>query len=238
VRGGFAVGLVSRLVWVFAFVALAIGGCNDVYTPAPLNLTIAGTDGSSDPWIHWPLEGVQVCEGVTEENCEMSDASGQVTIDLPVGQIFYTLKKEGYDSVLIAQVHPEGGRTMLGGVSMWKNELRAAFYEFYESAYPRRGTGEIHMWVKPYPFPGATFDLVDATGKQYYDAENPLDAAATAHWGAGGFLEVTPGTFQVKYGGTAENCALDWGWPSGENSLRVPVLEDHVSVVILLCRRP
>ena len=232
--------LLARLLWVFAFVALAIGGCNDVYTPpetAPLNLTIVGADGSSDPWILWPLEGVQLCVGDTKEKCEMSDANGLVIIELPVGQeIFYTLEKEGYDSILIPQVHPEGGRTTW--VTMWTKGLRATFYEFYESAYPRRGTGEIWMEVQPPPFPGATFDLVDATGKQYYDAENPLDATATAHWGIGGFLEVTPGTFEVEFGGTADHCAVDFGWPGGENSIRVPVRADHVSVVVLECAPP
>ena len=126
----------ARLLWIFALL-FPFAGCHEVYTAATLELTIQGTDGSSDPWILWPLEGVQLCEGDTKENCEMSDANGLVIIELPVGEIFYTLEKEGYDSVLIAQVHPEGGRTTW--VTMWTNGLRATFYEFYESVYPRGG---------------------------------------------------------------------------------------------------
>lgn len=224
---------------VFALVVFAIGGCGDVGTPtqmAPLNLTIQYTDGSTDPWPQWPLEGVQLCEGDTKQNCEISDASGRVTIHLPVGEIFVTLEKTGYDSLLIPLVHSEDGSTTSG--IMWTTGLRAAFYEFYETVYPRDGRGEIKIDVRPIPFPGSTFDLVDATGKAYYDTDNPLDDTATNHFGIGGFLEVTPGTFEVKHGGTADRCAVDWGWPSGENSIRVPVRANHVSQVLLTCARP
>ena len=95
------------------------------------------------------------------------------------------------------------------------------------------------MEVQPRPFPGATFDLIDATGKAYYDTENPLADTATNQFGIGGFLEVTPGgPFTVEYGGTADRCAVGFGWPGGESSVTVPVRADHVSVVVLLCAPP
>lgn len=229
--------LVAKVLWVSALLVFPIVGCNEVTTPPePLNLTIQGLGG---PWFDQlgALEGVQVCEGDTDDNCETSDANGEVTLLLPVGQVFYTLEKDGFDSVLIAQDHPEDGRTT--SWSMLTDELRATWYDFFESPYPRRGTGEIYIEIQP-RFGGATFDLVGATGKHWYDAPSPLHATATSSlWGTGGFVELTPGEHRVVVGGTASQCALTTGWPGdGENRVSVPVRADYVSFVLLSCAPP
>jgi len=166
----------------------------------------------------------------------MSDADGEVTIELPVGQNFYTLEKEGFDSVLIAQDIPEGGKTTFW--FMWTDELRATWYDIFDSPYPRPDTGEIYIQVQP-QFAGATFELIGATGKRWYDAPSPLHATTTSLWGTGGFVELTPGEHQIVFGGTASQCALGSGWPGdGENNVRVPVRADYVSVVVLSCAPP
>jgi len=117
--------------------------------------------------------------------------------------------------------------------------------ESVDSPYPRIGTGEILILLQP-EFAGATFDLVGATGKAYYqvgrnvNATLRLDLTATTDNGVGGFLEVPPGTFRVEFGGTAKDCIPTWaGWPGDvENSVRVRVLEGHVSNITLRCPLP
>ena len=237
--------LVPRLLWLFGLWAFPILACNDLYTPpetAPLELLIKRNASA-------PLEGVEVCEGDSGDNCALSDADGLVALDVPVDQeIFYTLKKEGYDSILFADVIPEAGLSTHFVMNGFENEVVADLYADVMSPYPRLGTGEIFMEVRPLDFPGATFELVDATGKAYYqegrsasgDLAWRLDLTETTSVGAGGFVEVTPGTFYVKLGGTATgDCVPFWGWPSDvEKSVRVPVREGGVSYVQVICPPP
>jgi hypothetical protein len=115
------------------------------------------------------------------------------------------------------------------------------------SPYPRRGTGSIGIFIGP-GFAGATFDLLNATGTRYYEPyQDPWDPPpytdpaleATSESGVGGFVELTPGTVQIQFGGTAENCVPNIAWPGDvENSVRVPVLEDHGSIVFVTCSVP
>jgi len=168
----------------------------------------------------------------------------EVAIWLPVNEeISYTIQKEGFDPTLVSFVVPEGGVSRF----WWLTEVGvvADQYESVMSPYPRLGKGEILILLQP-EFAGATFDLVGATGKAYYqvgrnvNATLRLDLTATTDDGVGGFLEVPPGTFRVKFGGTASRCVPTWaGWPGDvENSVRVRVLEGHVSYVTLRCPVP
>jgi hypothetical protein len=225
-----------RLVWLVGSVVLANAGCIEVYNPpAVLDLVIEDAAGQ--------LEGVQVCEGDTGHNCAVSDANGRVTLEVPVGQeILYTLQKDGYDSFLFADVVPESGFS-----SVWylnTNAEAAESYEGFMSPYPRGGTGQIQIFLSP-GFAGATFDLVDATGNRFYEAtpyEYPYvdpDLEATTAGGAGAFVEVAPGTFQIDFGGTAEDCVPGTAWPGNKpNSVRVPVRGDHNSIVFVNCPLP
>lgn len=228
---------VSRLSWIVLLL-----GCSEVSTPqtAPVEMIIQANDFVGQT-VFKPLEGVQVCEGDTDENCHFSNANGEVTIYLPVDQeIFYTIQKEDYDSILIAQVIPESGNRTFW--VMWADGVSADFYKRVMSPYPRRGTGEIYIEIQE-PFAGATFELVDATGKAYYSVENPdespLDPTATTPRGVGGFVEVTPGEHEVKIGGTADSCSKGSGWPGdSETTVIVPVRGDYASYVILRCPQP
>jgi len=228
--------LVSRLLWVLA--VFPIGGCNEVTAPttAPLDLTIQ--DGER------ALEGVQLCQTDTR-NCDLSDADGHVTIDLPIGQeTSYTYEREGYDSRLIPYVMPESGVSMFW--IMTEDVFLADLYEGVDSPYPRIDRGEIYILLNP-PIAGATFTLRGAaTSKAYYqvgtasgnDATLRLDLTATTSDGRGGFLEVPPGTsFRVEFGGTAKDCVPSGsGWPGDvENSVRTPVREDYTSFLIVRC---
>jgi len=237
--------LVWRLVWVFALCVFSIGGCNEVITPttAPLRLSIRGHTGGGE--YQQPLEGAQVCEGDTDDNCDFSDANGEVTIEVPFDQeIFYTVEKEGYDSQLIPQVIPESGRTVVVQLSTVK--VVADVYERAMSPYPRLGTGEVYIVVSPGDFAGVTFDLEGAWGTPFYQVGRGdpityrLDLDATTSEGRGGFLEVPPGsTVKVVFGGTAATCFPNGsGWPGDdEHSVRIPVRAGYENRLLVSCTR-
>lgn len=228
-----------RLVWVLGLVFLANAGCIEVSgASAVLDLVIEDAEGR--------LEGVRVCEGDTG-NCAVSDVNGEVTLEVPAGEeIFYTLQKERYDSFLFADVIPESGSSRVWYLQT--DEEATPFHEEVMSPYPRQGTGGIQIFLVP-AFAGATFDLVDATGKTYYEPyQNPWnpppytdpDLVATSEGGAGGFVEITaPGTVQIEFGGSAQRCLPETAWPGDvENRVRVPVREDHLSIVFVNCPLP
>jgi hypothetical protein len=183
------------------------------------------------------LEGAEVCELCTT-NCELTDAQGMVTLQLPIGQeTGYTVVKEGYASTLVPLVISESG--YVGHAALAPDDLEAERYDQVMSPYPPRDTGSllIQIWEQ---IPGATFELTPPTGKAYYleeDASYSLDLDATTSRGVGGFTEVTPGRVQVTVGGTAENCVvLMRGWPAdSQNSTTAPVVEGYKTRVRFTC---
>jgi hypothetical protein len=235
--------LCAKIWWVVALGVSPVVGCNNVYTPpetAPVVLSLSGVESGGS---RIPLVGAQVCE-TGADNCVTANSSGDVTIELPVGlEISYSLQKEGYDSMLIADDIPKSGVKTTWFLNA--DELQADLYETAMSPYPRRGTGAIFIRVDPQRA-GVTFDLIGATGKLYYqegvahlggETTYNVDLTATTSTGRGGFLEVTPGTFEVQFGGNADDCVPTFaGWPGdNENSVEVPVHEDHETIVIVRC---
>jgi hypothetical protein len=232
--------LLARLVWVLALWVFPIGGCNDVHIPpAPLELVIT-TWGDVSYAMGPPerLEGVEVCVS-DPDRCDFSDANGEVTFEVPVDQeIIYTLAKEGYDSLLFAHEVPESGVSAIR--QLGTHAQMKPLFECVMSPYPRRGTGSIQVFTGP-PVEGATFSLIDATGITWYSLADfscwVLDLTATTSAGDGGFVDVTPGTYQLQFGGTAERCVASADSLPGdvENSIRVHVRADHHTVAGLIC---
>jgi hypothetical protein len=186
------------------------------------------------------LEGAQLCQTATI-NCALSDSRGRVTIHLPIGEeSSFTLEMEGYASylvpiVLTAEVAEEFG--------MASDRLMVARHEGATCQYPMIETGSILVSFVTSAFAGATFDLVDATGKPYYvDEEGNWrpDLTATTSRGSGGFCEVPPGNeFEIELGGTAEDCHPSWAWPSeAENAVRFPVEENYLTYLSVSCPPP
>jgi hypothetical protein len=184
------------------------------------------------------LEGVRLCEGDTD-NCDFSDAKGEASIELPIGEeVFYTLEKEGRYSGLYPYVMPETGARV--SWCMGDTAGAADFREMIGSTWPRRGTGDIQIWITS-QFAGATFELEGATAIRSYYPDGGLggflDLEATDSNGSGDFFDVTPGTYLIKFGGTASRCVPGWaGWPSEiENSARVLVREDYYTLLTVSC---
>jgi len=228
-----------RFLWAFALLVSPIAGCNEVTAPttAPLTLTVTGRLVADEPV--GPVEGLQVCETDTS-NCMTTDEDGEATINLPIGETSYTLRKKGHPSYLVGEVLPANGAEHGFGMG-----LEQGFVDQHEnmmSPYPMTGTGTVELGLVN-PFAGATFELMGATGRAYYAHEQggwrpEPDLTATTNRGKGGFVEVPPGDdFRVNLGGTAHNCVPDLGWP-GENSVRFPVRENHITWVGVSCSLP
>jgi len=239
--GGFLMGLLAIVTVVFALVLLPIVGCAEVKPPetAPLTVTVKSFDPESSN--QELLEGVEVCELDDTTNCRVTNANGEATLVLPLGQdTGYTMDKEGYARWLHPiRMEPDGHQGVFELVSA---QRLADQHARLASPYPMRGTGSIVL-IAFAQRAGVTFELVAATGKPYYhEGEdglwNPDLTATTLPWGGGGFTEVTPGDHQINLGGTAQDCIAhpDFGWPSDDaNSVRMPVREGYVTLANASC---
>jgi len=230
-------------LWVFALLLSHVAGCNEVTTPsAPVSITIWKGAGAGEDY-QLPLEGVELCElGTT--NCVVTDANGEATLELPVDQeTGVTRTKEGYASYLLADVIPADGEQYV--YPMATDHRIAAEHERLMAPYPMRGTGTILVGLRP-DLAGATFELIGATSTAFYVDDDPegevlwsQDLTATTLWSSGGFVEVTPGDYQVKLGGTAQRCTPYRAWPGDdENSIRIPVQEGYITHAVVNCPPP
>ncbi|MGD8606841.1 MAG: hypothetical protein PVH21_06080, partial [Myxococcales bacterium] len=240
-------------VYVFSLGAMLLVGCGDSEGTGGSGGE-AGTGGTNLTAVtvqanHWevggyvgPLEDVELCQ-VGTDYCVMSDSEGWATLQLPAGEeVAFTVEKEGFIKYLSAGVIPEAPLQFQFGMAT--NERGALVHELVMSPYPPEGTGDIVIsCFGGVSLPGATLELVGATGKGfYYDEEGYWDpdlTETTSRPGSGslgGFTEVAPGVVEVTWGGTAEGVPIFKGWPSEkENTMRVPVMAGYMSLEDLLC---
>jgi hypothetical protein len=211
------------------------GGANT--TPVTVNITGWDPVGGSLA----PLEDVDFCH-VGTDYCVTSDSEGMVTLLLPTGEeVAFTMVKEGYLKYMSAVVVPE--EPMQRHIGIATEERGAYLHDLLMSPYPMEGTGDILIaHVGGGAFPGATLELVGATGKGYYyneegDWDSDLTATTSYPFPAwGGFTEVSPGEVEITWGGTAEDCILSRGWLSDtENTMRLPVMAGFVSLQDVIC---
>ncbi|MGB8329848.1 MAG: hypothetical protein WCE62_06950 [Polyangiales bacterium] len=218
------------------------GGTGGVDTVS-VSTVVSGFDATIG--LTGPLKDVEICETDTE-NCVMTDADGAATLQLPLNQeTSVTVQKEGYQSELLAALLSAEPTVLANGLGTV--ERLQGLHELVGSPYPMEGTGDIlATWTNLGAFPGATLDLAEpATGEGfYYNEEGNWDADLTATTSyalgpKGGFTEVSPGVVQVAFGGTAEGCVPNNGWPGGvDNSVRLPVRAGYVSELFLSCDAP
>ena len=188
------------------------------------------TEWDPDQGTGAPAVGVQICQTGTS-NCVQTGADGNGLLEgLPVDEeVSSTIDKEGFVSYLDQFVVPATGDVVVEGLAT--EQRLAEQYELMMSPYPMVGTGMI--FIDTGTFVGATLTLVGTTGKAFYrdvDGDFDPDLTATTAFGGGGFLEVTPGEFQVEIGGAADNCAVFRGWADDSaNTVKVPVQEGYMS---------
>jgi len=237
--------LVSWLVWVLALVVLAIGGCNDVYTPEPsvtMTVRVAETHREGEELDHTKLEGAEICPTHTNE-CVLSDSSGNAILELPVDEeISYTVTKDGYEAHLRVDVTDESFVTS-PRINMWNDELIAEWYDTVMSSYPLTNEGSVLIGVRSrsagVTSAGVTFDLKMASAKRFYSIDaftGNVDAEATTEFGQGGFVEVPAGEYEIEIGGTASACDPRLGWPSEkENRIRFPIRAGYLTELNVVC---
>jgi hypothetical protein len=183
------------------------------------------------------LEGVEVCQTETT-NCVTSDAEGEAVLMLPANQeVSYTVSKEGYVPFLAGDVTDETFTPSITWPMFSNAQIEDNARNRLMIAWP--WTGGVIALGAGLGMAGVTYDLIDGTGKQWYKEEDwnvTLDLTATTSAGQGGFAEVSPGEYQVEFGGTAVNCTPSLAWPgNAPNRVRVPVEDGHLTFATMEC---
>lgn len=234
--------LIRALAIVFA---LAFAGCGDDSNDAG-TVTVALTVVEFEPLTtDTPLEGAEVCVADTT-NCATSDADGMASLEVPANaEIVFEVTATGYGATLTPQtttdqdVATQLSPLLADSVVELLAGILGTPYPFGES-----GVIAISTLVEPVGADGNGIAGVTYTPDQtltsfYLDQDEipRLEATATAEpSGAGGFIEVAPGTYEVTLGGTASNCVVVAGWPgSGAGSVRLPVRAGFITQGIVTC---
>jgi len=225
--------------WSIFLLAPLVAGCGEVTDPPrTATLRLAIVEGGFGEGAGEPLEGVNVCETDTT-NCALTNEFGHARLELPIGrEISYTLEKDGHASYLVPDVFTPAGSQYLRALP--PDEFMVEQHAAIPSPYPMRGTGTILISTDLPILEGATFELIDATGNRFYVEEelgrwSPLLDETTSN-GRGGFTEVTPGVYQIRFGGAAQSCELRLSWFGEERDImKVPVREGFVTRAAITC---
>lgn len=240
------------LLCAVALTAVTLVGCSE--TTGELNGGGTGGDGGANTATalflvtEWtPVRGnigaavgVQICQTGTT-NCVETGDLGSAFLEVPVDQeVSATMDKDGFNRVLNSFVVSEGGSGFALGLAT-EQRIKDQ-HDLMGSPYPMQGTGMIFINTRALAgatLEGATLELIGTTGERFYrdmDANFDPDLTATTALGGGGFLEVSPGQYVVEIGGTAENCVITQGWlGAADNTVKLPVLEDYMSVAVVAC---
>ena len=214
-------------------------------------------DGSlqvGDPGIGAPpLEGVEVCELDTDK-CLTTNAEGRALLHFPTGQeVAITQVKDGYLSFIDPYTTDASfpGEQMVYGRP--NDQVAAVLNDHLGLEYPLEGgivivNAAVPEGGDPYP-EGITFVLENsnerpfyldgATGRYTYDLEG--STAAPLQWALpftmGGFANLSPGEYEIVFGGAAQNCiGPRRAWPgSTTQSVRVPVRDGFVTLGSIQC---
>jgi hypothetical protein len=192
-----------------------------------------------------PIEGAEVCVADTT-NCATSDADGMVTMEVAANaEIVFEVTAEGYGPTLTPQTTTdENITTQLS--PLLADSVISLLAGILGTPYPFEGTGVIAISSLVEPLgadgngiAGVTYTPDETLTSFYLDEDEipRVEATATAEpSGAGGFIEVAAGTYEVQLGGTASNCVVVAGWPgSGANSVRLPVRAGFITQGIVSC---
>lgn len=124
--------------------------------------------------------------------------------------------------------------------------LASTLAALLNTPYPPEGTGLLAISALVAPITddnngitGVTF-TPGQTATSYYLDENEfpsLDLTETAApSGAGGYVELAPGTLEVTLGGTASNCIIVSGWAGSDaSSMRVPIQAGFFTQAFVTC---
>lgn len=189
-----------------------------------------------------PLEGVEVCEFDTV-NCVVSDDRGFAILEMPVEQdIMVSVQKDGRGPILGVDVIMADELTITSFFPLPESLLTEAWEPVGFSYPPEEGTGTVILSINAQlgeTTPGATFELLGANARAYYtgpDGNYDPDLTATSTTGVGRFFELAPGEYQIRVGGSAENCTVWRGWDGDSpNTIRFPVRAGYSTALRVWC---
>jgi hypothetical protein len=235
-------------LWVLAL--LPFGACTEVTGP-PLGTVPVEVTVRTWPGIPERIEDMELCPTDDTSRCKTTDANGEATLWLPVGETSFTLRKQGYNSYVVPIDNPENGSSH--DFFLIRDELTEKLYNDVMAEWPLGDLGRITCDMKG--LAGVTFKLFDAAGeepdtvKQYYRESGEsgpswsVELTATTIAGEGGFVEVPPGEYVIELGGEAVDldCVPIWGWSAfRSNSVRFPVQAGYATALNVACseKRP
>ncbi|MEM9728264.1 MAG: hypothetical protein AAF997_06750 [Myxococcota bacterium] len=231
-----------RSIAILALVSCIACGDDDS-GPTDVSLTLTVLDFVPTP-PYPPVEGATVCLLGTED-CGVTDADGQAELQVPgESEISLTVTKEDYQAGLAVMTTEDGPLTR--EMTTLTLALTETLGVLLDTPVPPVGTGALSISAINTPtidgmggVPGITFTITSGDGKRFYfDGSLPsLDASETSlPIGSGGYVELSPGEYDVEVGGNVDGCEIWSGWEgSSDNVLRTPIELGHITYLYLLC---
>ncbi len=225
--------------------AIAFAGCSedDAAGTVTLNLTVNDfMPGETAA----PVPNAEVCVLDTED-CTTTDADGLAVVALPRNsETGVTVTANGFNTTVVAQT-TNADFVSDQTATLLSEAIAATLSALLNLDYPLVGTGVVNVnttFSSPDGggIPGSTFELTDGTGNGYYVTEDgfpeddPLVLMATSSFGAGGFVEVTPGVVEIDIGGSPGGCGVAQAWPgSTATSIRLPAQDGAFTSCVVFC---
>jgi hypothetical protein len=208
-----------------------------------LDLTVVEFEPGSD--VDTPFEGAEVCVADTS-NCATSDVDGIAQLEIPANsELALLVTAEGYTPTLTPQTTSD--QDINGQLTpLLSDETVTLLAGVLNTPYPPGDNGIVAISVLTAPVTGSNNGIAGVTitphpeATVFYLDENEFPtrdlSTTTAPSGAGGLIEVAPGTWEIELGGTASNCVIVAGWPgSTDNSVRFPVRAGFITEGFVTC---
>ncbi|MGB5701625.1 MAG: hypothetical protein WBM48_02315 [Polyangiales bacterium] len=229
--------------------ALALSGCSDSddggggTATVQLDLQVIEFEpgADTDP----PFEGAEVCVADTT-NCGTSDADGMVTLQIPANsELELLVTAEGYGPTLTPQTTTDEDITTQQ-TPLISDATLTVLAGALGTEYPLGENGLVALSVLTAPITADNNGIAgvtltpDPAATVYYLDENEIPrtdiSATTEPSGAGGLIEVAPGTYELELGATASNCVVVAGWPgSSASSVSLPVRAGFITQGFMTC---
>lgn len=219
---------------------VSLAGCTeDAAGTVTLNLTVNSFEPGEAAA---PVPNAEVCVLDTED-CTTTNANGLAVVALPRNtETGVTITAEGFNTTVVAQT-TNADFVSDQATIMLSDGVAALLALGLDLEYPLVGTGVVNVnttFSSPpagVGIPGSTFELTDGTG--YYVNEDGFptyDLMATSSFGAGGFVEVTPGVVEIDIGGSPGGCGVAQAWPgSTATSIRLPAQDGAFTSCVVFC---
>ena len=238
--------IICRVALLFV---LAVAGCSDSdgdsQEPDTVQLDLEVIEFEPGTSVDPPLEGAEVCVADTG-NCAISDTEGMVTLEIPAdSEIELLVTADGYAPTITPQTTTDQDITTQV-TPLLTDAVATVLSGALGAPYPPDGTGVVAVSVLTAPIDDQDNGIAGVTlttsGSEtlFYLDENEIPrsdlSATTEPSGAGGLIDVPPGTVELTLGGTATNCVIVAGWPGGDAmSVRLPVRDGYFTQGFVTC---